>query len=165
MKWEEIGKFRCSIARTLSVVGDRWTLMIVRDAFLGVRKFENFQRNLGMTRHLLSERLRKLVEHEILERVVYQEKPTRYEYRLTEKGIELYPIMLTLVDWGDRWMGDEHGPPVEYLHKGCQHVVMPSLHCPECGEKVAARDIVPRIQPPVHLGASGERAAQDEDEI
>ena len=153
MKWEEVGDFRCSVARTLSIVGDRWTLLIVRDAFLGLRRFDDIQRDLGITRHLLSERLRKLVDHEILERIAYQDKPVRYEYRLTEKGIDLYPIMLTLVDWGDRWMGDEHGPPVEYLHRGCNQTVMPTLHCPDCGEKVGARDIKPRAKPPFQMGA------------
>ena len=151
MKWDEVGDFRCSVARTLSVIGDRWTLMIVRDLFLGLRRFEDLQRDLGMTRHLLSERLRKLAEHGVLERVAYQQKPARYEYRLTEKGIDLYPIILTLVDWGDRHMGDEHGPPMEYQHRGCGHVVMPSLHCPDCREKVEARDITPRPRPPFDM--------------
>jgi DNA-binding HxlR family transcriptional regulator len=147
MKWDEIGDIRCSVARTLSVVGDRWTLLILRDAFLGLRRFEDIQRDLGLTRHLLSERLRKLEEHGIFERVPYQEKPVRYEYRLTEKGIDLYPILLSLVRWGDHWMADEQGPPMLYVHRPCGHTAMPSLHCPECGEPVVARDVSPRPQP------------------
>lgn len=145
MKWDEIGDMRCSVARTLSVIGDRWTLLIVRDAFLGVRKFEQFQSDLGLTRHLLTDRLRKLVEHGVLDRVAYQEKPTRYEYRLTEKGIDLYPILLSIVRWGDNWMADKDGPPMLYVHRGCGHVAMPTLHCPDCGEPVTARDIIPQL--------------------
>jgi len=145
MKWDEIGDMRCSVARTLSVIGDRWTLLIVRDAFLGVRKFEQFQSDLGLTRHLLSDRLRKLVEHGVLDRVAYQEKPTRYEYRLTEKGIDLYPILLSIVRWGDNWMADKDGPPMLYVHRGCGHVAMPTLHCPDCGEPVTARDMTPQL--------------------
>ena len=145
MKWDEIGDMRCSVARTLSVIGDRWTLLIVRDAFLGVRKFEQFQSDLGLTRHLLTDRLRKLVEHGVLDRVAYQEKPTRYEYRLTEKGIDLYPILLSIVRWGDNWMADKDGPPMLYVHRGCGHVAMPTLHCPDCGEPVTARDNIPQL--------------------
>jgi DNA-binding HxlR family transcriptional regulator len=145
MKWDEIGDIRCSVARTLSVVGDRWTLLIVRDAFLGVRRFEQFQSDLGLTRHLLTDRLRKLVEHGIFLRVAYQEKPTRYEYRLTEKGIDLYPILLSIVRWGDNWMADKDGPPMLYVHRGCGRVAMPTLHCPDCGEPVSARDITPQL--------------------
>lgn len=145
MKWDEIGDMRCSVARTLSVIGDRWTLLIVRDAFLGVRKFEQFQSDLGLTRHLLTDRLRKLVEHGVLDRVAYQEKPTRYEYRLTEKGIDLYPILLSIVRWGDNWMADKDGPPMLYVHRGCGHVAMPTLHCPDCGEPVTARDMTPQL--------------------
>ena len=101
----------CSVARTLSIIGDRWTLLVLRDAFLRTRRFEDFQRQLGVTRHLLADRLRKLVAAGILEKVRYQEKPTRYEYRLTEKGLELHPVIVSMLRWGDRWMADEHGPP------------------------------------------------------
>ncbi|MGH7123950.1 MAG: winged helix-turn-helix transcriptional regulator, partial [Stellaceae bacterium] len=89
MRWDEIRGMPCSVARTLSVIGDRWTLLVLRDAFLRTRRFEDFQRQLGVTRHLLASRLRKLVAAGILAKVRYQEKPTRYEYRLTEKGLEL----------------------------------------------------------------------------
>lgn len=147
MKWEEIGELRCSVARTLSVVGDRWTLLILRDAFLGARRFEDFTRSLGLTRHRLSERLKKLVDHGILERRLYQERPARHEYRLTQKGVDLYPVLIALVGWGDRWMADAQGPPVRYRHKTCGHVALPTLHCPDCREEVRARDITPLPQP------------------
>jgi len=147
MRWNEIGDMTCSVARALSVVGDRWTLLVLRDAFLGIRRFDDFQRDLGTTRHRLADRLQKLVRHGILERVRYQARPVRYEYRLTEKGKDLYPIIVSLTRWGDRWMAGKAGPPVELVHKGCGHTIMPALACPECHEPVAARDMVARPGP------------------
>ena len=105
MKWEEIDQQACSVARALSVLGERWTLLIVRDAFRGTRRFDEFQRSLGVTRHRLAERLRKLVDEGVLTRVAYMDRPTRYEYRLTRKGLALYPVLLTLSHWGTTgWM-------------------------------------------------------------
>jgi len=147
MRWDEIGDLTCSVARALSVVGDRWTMLVLRDAFLGVRRFEQFQRDLGTTRHRLADRLQKLVKNGILERVRYQERPQRFEYRLTEKGRDLYPIIVSLTRWGDRWMAGKAGPPVELVHKACGKQAMPSLACPECGERVGARDMVARPGP------------------
>src|SRR5213594_554597 len=110
MRWQDIGDMTCSVARTLSVVGDRWTLLVLRDAFLGVRRFDDFHADLGTTRHRLAARLRKLVEHGVLERVPYAERPPRFEYRLTEKGRDLYPVVVSLTRWGDRGMAG--GEPV-----------------------------------------------------
>jgi len=141
VRWRDIGSLPCSVARALSVVGDRWTLLVLRDAFLGVRRFDDFQRSLGTTRHRLADRLRTLVGHGILERVRYSERPPRFEYRLTEKGRDLYPAIVALVRWGDRWMADDDGPPIELVHRGCGRHVMPALTCPECGEAVGARDM------------------------
>ena len=143
MRWDEIKGMPCSVARTLSVIGDRWTLLVLRDAFLRTRRFEDFQRQLGVTRHLLAGRLRKLVEAGILERVRYQEKPARDEYRLTEKGRDLYPVIVALLRWGDRWMSDESGPPLTLVHKACGHTMHPTLVCPDCGEPIGARDVTP----------------------
>lgn len=148
MRWDEIGEVRCSVARTLSVVGDRWTLLVLRDLFLGARRFEHFEASLGASPHLLSARLRKLVDHGILERRPYQEKPVRHEYRLTEKGRDLYPVIVGLVGWGDRWMCDEGGPPVTFEHKSCGHSTQPELHCSECGESLQARDVRAHISDP-----------------
>jgi DNA-binding HxlR family transcriptional regulator len=147
MRWSRIGEMTCSVARALSVVGDRWTLLVLRDAFLGVRRFEDFQRDLGTTRHRLSDRLRTLVRHGIFERVRYQERPARFEYRLTEKGRDLYPIIVSLTRWGDRWMAGKAGPPIELIHRGCGRHVMPALACPECAEPVGARDMIARPGP------------------
>jgi DNA-binding HxlR family transcriptional regulator len=154
MRWDEISGVPCSVARALSVVGDRWTLLILRDAFLRTRRFEDFQRQIGVTRHLLADRLRKLVEEGILERVRYQEKPARYEYRLTEKGRDLHPVILALLRWGDRWMSDEDGPPLALRHKSCGHTMQPAMTCPECGERIGPRDVAAEASPRLasHLG-------------
>ncbi|ROT98780.1 transcriptional regulator [Marinobacter sp. R17] len=141
MRWEELDQQPCSLARTLSVVGDRWTLLILRDCFLGVRRFETFERRLGITRHVLTDRLKKLVEHDVLCKSPYQERPRREEYRLTEKGLDLHTVILTLVNWGDKHMTDERGAPVKHIHKGCGHAMHPQMVCSECGEPITARDI------------------------
>src|SRR5215468_6701997 len=99
MRWADVGDLSCSVARTLSVVGDRWTLLVLRDAFLGIRRFESFQA-VGLSRHRLADRLRRLVGAGVLERVRYQERSPRYEYRLTEKGRDLYPVIVSLLHWG-----------------------------------------------------------------
>jgi DNA-binding HxlR family transcriptional regulator len=147
MRWRDIGELPCSVARALSVVGDRWTLLILRDTFLGVRRFEDFQRDLGTTRHRLTHRLRTLVAHGILERVRYQDRPPRFEYRLTEKGRDLYPVVVSLTRWGDRWMAGRHGPPIELVHRACGKRTVPALACPECGAGVGARDMIARPGP------------------
>ncbi len=94
MKWDNIQEFPCSVARALSIVGDRWTLLILRDSFMGTKRFDKFQKQIGLSRHRLTDRLNKLVEHEILRKTPYQEKPVRYEYKLTRKGVELYPVLM-----------------------------------------------------------------------
>ena len=137
----------CSIARTLSVVGDRWTLLLLRDCFLGARRFDQFSESLGLSPHLLSTRLVKLVEAGVLERHPYQQKPTRYEYRLTEKGRDLYPVIAGLVRWGDRWMADDEGPPVTLIHRDCGHATTPTLVCSECGDGIDPRNIRAAISP------------------
>jgi DNA-binding HxlR family transcriptional regulator len=111
MRLADVGDLTCSVARTLSVVGDRWTLLVLRDAFLGVRRFEDFQA-VGLTRHRLADRLNRLVEAGVMDRVRYQDRPQRFEYRLTEKGHDLYPIIVSMTRWGDRWMAGDAGAPI-----------------------------------------------------
>ena len=156
MRWRDIGETTCSVARSLSVVGDRWTLLVLREAFLGTRRFEDFRSHLGATRHLLSERLGKLVEHGVFERVQYQERPARFEYRLTEKGRDLYPVIVGLTRWGDRWMAGEDGPPLHLFHRRCGQPMMPELHCPECGETVDAREVR------IHFGPALREHSEDD---
>lgn len=143
MKWEEIGHQPCSIARTLSILGDRWTMLILRNAFMGMRRFDDFQQNLGVTRHVLSERLKRLVEHGILAKAPYFDRQERFEYRLTDKGLELYPILLSMSKWADKWMDEGQGAPIQYVHKSCDKPFQPVLVCSECGEEIHARQVKP----------------------
>ena len=141
MRWSEIDQQDCSVAQALAVVGDRWTLLILRDAFMGVRRFEAFQERTGAPRPVLAERLKTLVDEGVLEKRRYSERPDRFEYRLTEKGLDLWPVLVSLLRWGDKWATGSTGPPVEITHKACDHVVVPELACPECGEWLTARDM------------------------
>lgn len=140
MRWNEIDELPCSVARTLSVVGDRWTLLILRNCFLGIRRFDQFQADLKMSRHRLSDRLGKLVSEGVLTKVLYQEKPPRYEYKLTEKGLDLYPVIVSLLNWGDKWMAED-GAPIELIHEACGHKTRPVMTCGECNEPLNPREM------------------------
>lgn len=140
MKWDEVGEMNCSVARTLSIIGDRWTMLIIRNAFLGTRRFADFQSQLGMTKHLLSERLKRLVDVGVLKKVAYQQG--RYEYRFTNKGRALYPVMLAMTAWGDAWLDEGKGAPLLYVHKGCGKQMTPTICCSECGEPVTGKDVI-----------------------
>jgi DNA-binding HxlR family transcriptional regulator len=132
----------CSIARSLEVLGDRWTLLVLRDAFTRVRRFEDFQRRLGVARNVLTDRLNRLVEEEILQRVPYQERPVRFEYRLTQKGLDLWPVMMTLLQWGDRYYLEPGGAPVVVGHRDCGGEVTDHLMCGKCHAELGPRDVV-----------------------
>jgi DNA-binding HxlR family transcriptional regulator len=147
MRAAELAEQRCSIARPASVLGDRWTLVILRQAFSRVRRFDDFQRSLGISRSLLTERLNRLVDEGILRREPYKDQiRTRDEYRLTEKGLDLYPVLMALREWGDRYMADE-GPPVRVRHRDCGGVPRINLTCDRCGEHVGPRDAEARPAP------------------
>jgi DNA-binding HxlR family transcriptional regulator len=134
----------CAIARSMAVLGERWTIVILRSAFTGARRFEDYQSSTGIARNILADRLKTLVDHEILDRRPYAEHPGRtlYEYRLTQKGFELYPVLVSLMQWGNRHGGFDDGPPMELEHKTCGHVTAGKLVCAECGEELEARDVV-----------------------
>ena len=134
------------MARTLSVIGDRWTLLVLREAFMRTRRFDDFQRLTGAPRPILSDRLSGLVDDGVLERRPYGTHPGRFEYRLTEKGLDLYPVVVSLLTWGDRWMDDGDGPPVALRHRACEHLMHPALACPECGEWLGPRDVEPLVR-------------------
>ncbi len=121
-----------SVAAALDEVGDRWTFLVLRECFFGVRRFADFQRNLGVARNILSDRLGKLVEHQILERRPYSDRPPREEYRLTDKGRDLYGVTVALMHWGDRWLSD--APPLTLTHRADGGAVDQVLRCTECGE-------------------------------
>ena len=141
MKWEALEEEPCSISRTLAVIGDRWSLLILRESFLRIRRFEEFQSRLGITRHLLADRLKKLVRYGVLRRSPYQDSPKRYEYVLTPKGLDLHPILMAIVHWGDVHMVDERGRPLLHQHKTCSKFFDPVMVCSECGEPLTAREV------------------------
>lgn len=142
----------CSIARTLEVVGERWTLLVLRECFMGTARFDDFQRRLGIARNVLQSRLERLVEEDVLERRPYQERPVRYEYRLTAEGRDVLPVLLALMEWGDRHRSP-HGPRVAIAHARCGGPVNAALMCGRCGATVEMRSIsvAPRepVTPPV----------------
>ncbi|MBP7649955.1 MAG: helix-turn-helix transcriptional regulator [Phenylobacterium sp.] len=147
MKWEDLADQPCSIARSVAVIGDRWTLMILRDAFLGVRRFEAFQTRLGISRTIITERLKLLVEEGVLAKVPYQDRPVRHEYRLTQKGMDLYPVVMAIVNWGDRHYAGEAGAPLLHHHKACGCDFHPVMTCSECHAPVGAREVETRAGP------------------
>lgn len=147
MKWDNIGEMPCSVARSLSVVGDRWSMLILRSAFMSIRRFDDFQNILQIPRHILSTRLKKLVELGVLNKVAYQQAPLRYEYRLSEKGIDLYPIILGLMAWGDKWMDGGLGAPLQLVHQRCGKVFTPVMVCSECHEPLDPRAVKPVLNP------------------
>jgi DNA-binding HxlR family transcriptional regulator len=143
----------CSIARSLEVLGDRWTILVMRDAFMRVRRFEDFQRNLGVARNVLTDRLSRLVDEGILERVLYQERPARFEYRLTEKGLDLWPIMMALLQWGDRHYPAEGGAPRLIRHRECGGAITRHLTCDKCGAELGPRDVYAEPGPGLRAAA------------
>lgn len=159
MKWGELSETPCSIARSLAVIGDRWTMLILRNAFLRTRRFDDFQEQLGITRHLLVQRLNKLVERGVLEKQPYQDRPMRYEYRLTAKGRDLYAVLQALVAWGDKWLDGGHGAPVEFMHTKCGKHYTPMMVCSECHEPIDAREVMPRTGPGLRLRKAQGRKA------
>jgi len=139
----------CSVARTLEIVGEKWALLAVREVFLGNRRFDEIVRQTGAPRDTLTVRLRTLVGAGVLQRLQYCEHPARFEYRLTEAGRDLYPVILTLMRWGDRHLADDDGPPLVLQHH-CGHRLAAQLVCEACGEPVRAGDTRRSAAPRVH---------------
>ena len=132
----------CSIARTLDIVGEKWALLAVREVFLGDRRFDEMVRRTGAPRDTLAARLRTLVSAGILDRRQYSEHPARYEYHLTDAGRDLYPVIVTLMRWGDQYLAGEDGPPLVLQHH-CGHQMVAQVVCQACGEPLRARDTKP----------------------
>jgi len=131
----------CSIARTLELVGERWTILVLRDVFLGMRRFEEIQRDLGVARNVLAARLERLVREGILEKALYQEHPPRHEYLLTDKGLDLWPVTVELLRWGDRHAAPAAGPPVVIRHRGCEGTLGDRRQCTHCGALLNVHDV------------------------
>jgi DNA-binding HxlR family transcriptional regulator len=140
MERKSFSDMHCSVAQCLEVVGEWWSLLIVRDAFLGVTRFDEFRERLGISRNVLNQRLASLVEHGVLVKVPYSEHPPRYDYRLTDKGRDLWPVITTMRQWGDKYAAPA-GPPLELVHKACGEIATAELTCAGCGEPMGPRSV------------------------
>jgi DNA-binding HxlR family transcriptional regulator len=137
----------CSIAGALAIVGERWTLLVMREVLLGRRRFQDIKRNTGVAANILSDRLATLVEHGIIERRLYSEHPESYEYVPTRKGLDLQPVLITLMRWGDQHVTGPDAAPRVVLHTACGHDADPRLHCSHCGEEMVPRETRTRPGP------------------
>ncbi|WP_330229738.1 helix-turn-helix transcriptional regulator [Nocardia sp. NBC_00508] len=131
----------CSIARTVDAIGERWTPLILRDLFVGLTRFEDIRRDLGIASNVLAARLDALQEHGIVERRAYQSNPVRYEYLLTERGRDLYPVLTMLITWGDKWLAGAGGPPAVVVHRDCGRPTRGVVVCQECGKPLTADNV------------------------
>jgi DNA-binding HxlR family transcriptional regulator len=143
MRWQDVDSQVCSIARTMVIIGDRWTILIIRELFMGVTKFSSLQKSLDINKNRLSERLSRLVDEGIVEKQVYDDAHNRYEYILTPEGVDLYPVLMSIVRWGDKWRADEDGIPMEFIHTGCGQKADPVYCCSDCGEPVDFENLKP----------------------
>jgi DNA-binding HxlR family transcriptional regulator len=140
----------CTIARSAAVLGDHWNLLLIRQACLGTRRFDDFQQALGIGRNILTMRLNRLVDEGVLRRVAYQESPPRHEYRLTDKGRDAYPILAAMAAWGDRWLTGSEGTPLVLHHTTCDHDMYAVVVCSECDEPLDVRNVRAKAGPGYH---------------
>ncbi|GGR45453.1 DNA-binding HxlR family transcriptional regulator [Nocardioides luteus] len=140
MQRTNFGDMACSIARTLDVIGEPWSPLVLRDIWVGMNRFDQIQADLGISRKVLTERLAHLVERGVLEKQAYDNRP-RYEYVLTAKGLELVDVLMAMVGWGDKWLAGEAGPPVLYRHRACGEIAHVDPRCSHCGEPMHAEDV------------------------
>jgi DNA-binding HxlR family transcriptional regulator len=147
MKRTQFADQPCSVARAMDIVGELWAFMIIRNVFLGVRRFEGLRANLAISRKVLAERLELLVARGILDRRQYQDRPPRHEYRLTPMGVDLFPVLMALARWGDRWLAGENGAPIEFVHRKCGQATTARVVCAHCGEDIGAHNVQPRLGP------------------
>lgn len=147
MKRTQFPNWPCSIARTVDLLGDWWTPLVLREAFYGTKRFDDFQQVLGIGRNILTQRLNRLVEEDIFEKVPYQERPVRHEYVLTPKGRELFPVLAAINSWGDRWLAGDAGVPVVLHHRSCAHETSAAVVCSHCREPLELDDVQARLGP------------------
>ncbi|MGC2167820.1 MAG: helix-turn-helix domain-containing protein [Acidimicrobiales bacterium] len=140
MERKSFSKMDCSVAQCLEVIGEWWSMLIVRDAFLGVTRFEDFQRRLGISRNILRDRLSTLVDNEVLRRVPYSEHPPRDEYKLTQKGRDLWPVLSAMRQWGDQYAAP-NGPPIEVVHESCGHSGRAIWSCSWCAAPLGPQNV------------------------
>ncbi|MHA6757655.1 winged helix-turn-helix transcriptional regulator [Streptacidiphilus sp. PAMC 29251] len=147
MRRTSFANWPCTVARTMDLLGDWWTPLVLREAFYGIRRFDEFQQGLGIARNTLSDRLRRLVEEGLLDKQPYQTDPLRYDYVLTEKGEDFFPVLVAMMRWGDRWLADDAGVPVTLHHDRCGHDMHPRTVCDACGEDIAFAETSMRLGP------------------
>lgn len=147
MRRTSFAQWPCSVARTMDLLGDWWTPLVLREAFYGIRRFDEFQQGLGIARNTLADRLRRLVAEGLLEKRAYQTDPVRYDYLLTDKGRDFFGVLATISAWGDRWLAGEAGPPVELHHEPCGHATHAEVVCAHCKEPLRASDTRMRMGP------------------
>ena len=140
MERKSFAGMHCSVAQCLEVVGEWWSMLIVRDAFLGVTRFDQFQQRLGISRNVLNQRLAHLTAAGVLEKTRYSDHPPRYDYRLTTKGRDLWPVLTAMRQWGDRYAAPA-GPPLEVVHRECGQICDAVLICSACGRPVGPGDV------------------------
>ncbi len=148
MRWSEIDATPCPVAQAMAVIGDAWTILILRDAIRGASRFDEFQRATGASRAIIADRLSRLVEHGVLERVAYEEHPPRFDYRLTERGAALKPVMMMLAHWGETHLPKQTRASGR-RHTTCGHKFKPVVHCSECGEAITPGTVTfdrPRVK-------------------
>jgi DNA-binding HxlR family transcriptional regulator len=143
MRQTSFSEMHCSLARSLELVGDWWSPLILRDLAIGPRRFDELADDLGISRNLLTTRLGGLIDADVVARTLYQERPRRYRYHLTAAGSELVPVLMVLTAWGDRWAPPEGGPPVRYRHRDCGQIFTPTVCCPSCSQVVTADKVDP----------------------
>ncbi len=141
MQRTRFGDMACSLARTLDVAGEPWSPLIIRNVWVGITRFDDLQRDLGISSKVLTERLNWLVDQGMLERRPYSERPPRYDYVLTEKGLEFCDVLLAVIAWGDRWTAGEAGPPALFRHRSCGEFTHAELRCAHCGEPLRASEV------------------------
>ncbi|NKY89227.1 winged helix-turn-helix transcriptional regulator [Nocardia veterana] len=147
MKRTTFATWPCSVARTVDLIGDWWTPLVLREAYYGTTRFDDFERILGLSRNVLTQRLARLVAEGMLEKVRYQDRPVRFEYRLTEKGRDFFPVLTAMMRWGDRWLAPEAGPPVVIHHETCGHDTHAEVVCAQCGEPLRHGEVSSRLGP------------------
>ena len=152
MQRTDFSQMTCSIARSLAVAGEPWSPLVLRDVWVGINRFDDIQRDLGIARNVLTDRLDALVEAGILERRAYQERPPRHEYALTEKGRDLAPVLLAMMAWGDRWTAGEDGAPVDLQHERCGEHTTPKVTCSCCGEALELDELIAHAGPGGRIG-------------
>jgi DNA-binding HxlR family transcriptional regulator len=131
----------------MDLLGDWWTPLVLREAFYGIRRFDEFQRGLGIARNTLADRLSRLVSEGLMEKQAYQRDPVRYDYLLTEKGRDFFGVIGAMMAWGDRWLADEAGPPITMHHNACGHDSEARVVCAHCQQPLRAEDTVMRMGP------------------